>query len=77
MLLTVGLDQWPERVEEPSMTVQLLLILLFQAENNLDGTSSLGNFSGVCHHYMRGIPTERFEDVEFVVVKGLTRRYVQ
>ena len=37
----VGLQQRTECVEEPAMRVELLLVLLLQAENNLYRTRSL------------------------------------
>ena len=34
---TIRLEKWSECIEKPSMTVELLLVLLFQAEQNLNG----------------------------------------
>lgn len=39
---TVGINQGTKSVEEPSMAVELFLILLLEAKKNLDGTRSLG-----------------------------------
>lgn len=33
---TIRVDQWTESVKEPAVTVELLLVLLFQAEDDLN-----------------------------------------
>ena len=38
---TVGLDEGTKGVEEPSVTVQLLLVLFLETEDDLNGASSL------------------------------------
>lgn len=43
----IGLDEWAKGIEEPSMAVQLLLVLLLEAENDLDWTSTGRNFTRV------------------------------
>ena len=53
----IGLDERPKRVEEPSVTVQLLLVLLLQAENNLHGTCSLRDFTRIGHNDVGREPT--------------------
>lgn len=43
--LTIGLDKRTKGIEEPPMTVELLLVLLLQAENDLHRARSLRNFT--------------------------------
>ena len=43
--LTFWLDEGTEGVEEPTVTVQFLLVLLLQAENDLDRAGSLADFA--------------------------------
>lgn len=51
-LHTIRSDQRTERIEKPPMTVQLLLILFFQAKDNLNRTCALGDFALIGDHYM-------------------------
>jgi hypothetical protein len=55
----IGLDKRSKCVEEPSVTVEFFLVLLFQAEDDLDGTGTCRNFSILRHNYLGSI----FEDV--------------
>jgi hypothetical protein len=45
--LTVWLDKRAKSVEKPAMTIQLLLVLLLEAEDDLHGTGSLRYFTCV------------------------------
>jgi hypothetical protein len=35
-VLTIGFDQRAKSIEEPTVTVELLLVLFFETENDLD-----------------------------------------
>ena len=37
----VGLDEWTKRIEKPSVTVEFLLVLLLQTENDLNGAGAM------------------------------------
>ena len=52
---TVGFDQWTECIEEPPVTVELLLVLLLQAEDDLDGTGTHRDLACVGDHDAAGI----------------------
>jgi hypothetical protein len=43
--LTIGLNKRTKSIEEPPMTVELLFVLLLQAENDLHRARSLRNFT--------------------------------
>lgn len=53
---TVGLDERAEGVEEPPMTVELLLVLLLQAEDDLNRTCALRHFTLVRDDDMGSVP---------------------
>jgi hypothetical protein len=56
--LTIRLNKRTKGVEEPPMTVELLLVLLLQAENDLHRARSLGYFACVGNDDVGGIPKE-------------------
>ena len=43
----VRLDQRAKRVEEPSVTIELLLVLLLQTEDDLNRAGTLRNFASL------------------------------
>jgi hypothetical protein len=51
----IGLDKGSKGVEEPSVTVQLFLVLLFQAEDDLNGTGTRRNLPILRYDYLGGI----------------------
>ena len=53
---TVRVYQGPKCVEKPAMTVELLLVLLLQAENNLYRTRSLWDLASLGNDNARSIP---------------------
>lgn len=57
--LTIRLDERAKRVEEPPMTVELLLVLLLEAENDLDGARAVRGFTSLSHHDAGCVPTLR------------------
>ena len=74
------MNQGAESIEEPAMTVELLLILLLEAEQDLDRTGSSGHLAIFGHHNVRGVPldevritTKCLHDTK----DGLTRKYGQ
>lgn len=51
---TVGVDQRPKCVEEPPVTIELLLVLLLQAEEDLNWASTRRHLSGVGYYDLGG-----------------------
>lgn len=49
-------DERSECIEEPSMTVELLLVLFLQAENNLDGARTRRDLARVGDDDVGGVP---------------------
>ncbi len=60
--LTVRLDQRTKGVEEPSVTVQLLLVLLLQTEDDLNGAGTLRDLAGICDNNIRSISLARLNN---------------
>ena len=56
---TVRLNQWAKGIEEPSVAIQLFLILFLQAEQDLNGTCSLRDFASFSDNHVRGVPVPR------------------
>ena len=52
---TVRIQKRAECIEEPPMTVELLLVLLFEAKKDLDRASSLRYFSRLCDDHTGSI----------------------
>lgn len=54
-LMTVWVDEWPKCIEEPTVTIEFLLILFFQTENDLHWTCPLRNFASIGDDYTRSV----------------------
>ena len=48
----IGFDQRAERIEEPPVAIELLLILLLQAEYDLHRASTLRYLASICNDDM-------------------------
>ena len=79
MIRTVRVNQRPERIEEPSMTVQLLLVLFLQAKEYLDGAGAHRNLAGVGDYDVRSVSILAVVSLvaSTVVLKERTRRCVR
>lgn len=61
--LTVRLDQRTKGIEEPSVAVQLLLVLLLQTEDDLNGASTLRYLARICDNDIRSISIGEVEQL--------------
>ena len=52
---TFRFDHGAECVEKPPMAVEFLLVLLFETEDDLNGTSVTGSLPGRCAEYAGGV----------------------
>ena len=58
------------------MAIQLLLVLLLEAKDNLDGTGSYTDLTGVCYHDTGGIPgRERMHQDQKIIRKKPIESY--
>lgn len=68
ILLAIRLDERAERIEEPAMTVEFLLVLLLETENDLDWACTRGDFACLGHYHARCVPKDS------LVSKAIVRR---
>jgi len=59
----VGLDERSKSIEEPAVRVEFLLVLLFKAEDDLDGNAASGDFASLADDNLRGVLEDMCGDV--------------
>jgi hypothetical protein len=59
----IGLDQGAKGVEEPAMTVEFLLVLFLETENDLNGASASGDLASIGYDDLRGVLEDMCSDI--------------
>lgn len=77
ILLAIRLDERAKCIEEPAMTVKLLLVLLLETENDLDWACTRGDFACLGHHHARCVSKDSFSLEDQCTEIRLTRIYAQ
>ena len=54
--ITIWVNKRTKRIEEPTMTVQLFLVLFFETKDDLNGARPGGNFTRLSDNDTRSIP---------------------